>query len=135
MLQLLSHLRFMNLFYHHAHNVVSRVPFFADHEALGSFYTEADKDYDDVIERMIGKDMQAPLVQIMSGVQPKLSLMPQEGAENKQYFVVAMQLEKDLRSLIDQEIAKGVSEGTRQLLGNIADKSEMRTYKLKQRVK
>lgn len=135
MLQSLAHLRFMNLFYHQAHNTAARVPFFADHEAFGSFYAEMDSDYDSVAERMIGKGMDFTLEEVMMPVMEKMSNLPPSMGDNKAMFAYGLQLEEQLLRIIDEYIAKGVSEGTRQMLGDIADRTEIRIYKIKQRIK
>jgi len=44
-------------------------------------------------------------------------------------------MEEKLKDLIKQIIATGVSPGVEQLIGDIANKSEMRSYKIKQRMK
>jgi DNA-binding ferritin-like protein len=136
MFQLLVQLRAMQLFYHQAHNLAKGASFFADHEALGEFYAAAEGDYDSVIERMIGTHgpQSVDLMQIVKGVYTKLKSVPSGNvSENREYFSAGLQMEKELCSLV-QSIAPSVSEGTRQMIGDIADRSEVRQYKLKQRI-
>lgn len=54
--------------------------------------------------------------------------------ENVEYFKKIIELEQAILQIIAQETPK-VSIGTQQLIGDQADKSEARLYKLKQRVK
>jgi hypothetical protein len=44
-------------------------------------------------------------------------------------------MEQELCKKISMTIAAGVSPGTEQLLGNLCDFSEVRQYKIKQRIK
>jgi hypothetical protein len=44
-------------------------------------------------------------------------------------------MEMDLCKLIPAIISQGATEGTKQLLGDICNRSEMRQYKIKQRIK
>lgn len=128
----------MQLFYHSSHLLCARVPFFSDHSALGEFYAELDGEYDSIAERVIGSidPNMLHLPTISAGVSAKLQGLPSvEAKENSQFFEVALSLETELRSDIDELIKSGVSEGTRQLLGDISDSSEKRCYKIKQRLK
>lgn len=138
MKELLILLRSMQLFNHSAHHLVARAPFAADHELFGSFYSELDGEYDSVAERAIGKlgPEAANLGQIVAGVAAKLHGVPStELKENSQFFEISLRLEKELCDLISSVIKAGVSEGTRQRLGDICDRSEVRQYKIQQRIK
>ena len=54
---------------------------------------------------------------------------------NEQFFEQQLAHEQQLGDMVDKLCkAKDVSEGTKQLLGNIADMSEVRCYKIKQRL-
>jgi len=145
MVQLLVQLRSMQLFNHSAHNLCGRVPFFADHEAFGSFYPEHETAYDSVAERLIGKvgPQGLNLAQLIQQVSAKCAGLPStEVTENSKFFEVSLKLELEMCSIIESYIKQGViapgvpmSEGTRQMLGDLADKSEIRQYKIKQRIK
>lgn len=139
LLYLASCLKSMNLFYHLAHNLAARVPFFADHEAFGEFYEALDNDYDSVIERCIGLfgSQNVNIKQIVNQANSEFQSLPgNEVVENKKFFEIGLALEQKLQSKV-QELCKlpEASEGTKQLIGEIANQSEIRTYKLKQRIK
>ena len=137
MLQLLPLLRALNLYAHHAHNMCARVPFFQDHEALAEIYEKADSDYDAVIERIIGtKGAEGlDLSMIVGASLQKLQTMPL-GGQNSDMFQGILSMKMELVAQIEQLIkAGGLSQGTIQMLGDIADKEEVDLYKIKQRIK
>ena len=76
------------------------------------------------------------LQECLSSVISKIADAPSINVEsNKVYYDYQLKLEDKLTNLVKQVIAAGVSPGTEQLIGNIADKSEVRKYKIKQRIK
>jgi DNA-binding ferritin-like protein len=137
LLKLLVCLRTKQLFYHQAHNVCGRVPFFADHEALGEFYGEVESQYDRLAERIVGTFSSLPLKLIVGEVNQKLQALPElEALENKKMFELALSMESELQQL-GEAICKspGIAEGTRQLVGDLLDSGLSRMYKIKQRIK
>lgn len=139
MINLLVHLRAMQLFSHHAHNLVSRAVFFQDHDFFGEVYPQLESDYDSVIERIIGLqgEGQLALQPLLQAVVAKIANAPSVGVkENKVFFQYLLQQEQELCKLVE-ELAKvpGTSQGVIQTIGTIAEKSEIRQYKIKQRIK
>lgn len=132
MTKLAADLRFMQLYTHNAHNIIKGDTFFQDHEFLGELYPVYEAAYDSIIERMIGLSEKPDLIHILDiAVTTMKKTKAHEDA--KECFKDLMIFEK----YICQEVEKMVgeySEGTKQLLGNIADASEMRQYKLTQRI-
>lgn len=123
-------LRLMNLFYHNQHNLAKGIAFESDHELFLEFYEKMDDDYDDVVERSIGMGMSSPsnLALSTQHVAEKIKDVPVDKP-----FETAEQLEKilcDYCKLID----KDGSIGVKQLVGEIANQSEIRQYKIKQRL-
>lgn len=115
------------------------MPFHQDHEFFSDVYTFADGAYDSVIERIIGTKGEEGLHLkiILKGVYSKLDNKPDVGVtENKQFYLAIL----EQQNYINQEIntlckSEEVSEGTRQLIGDIADKLEVLIYKTKMRIK
>lgn len=136
MLELLCCLRALNLYAHHAHNTCARVPFFQDHAELAAIYEKADDDYDNVIERIIGtQDVTPSLQSIMSGAMSKLSSVPETG-QNSDKFENILRMKMDIIQKIELLVAGGeASQGTIQMLGDIANAEERDVYKIKQRIK
>lgn len=127
----------MHLLYHQYHHVAARVAFFSDHEAFSDFYNALESDYDKVAERLIGlsDSSQLNLHAILDGVSAKCKSYPQDAKENAILFQAALQCESELKQQIDALIKTGgVSEGTKNLLAQIADDSESRSYKIKRRL-
>lgn len=140
MIELLACLRALQLFTHHAHNLCGRVAFFSDHEFFGSSYGELEGDYDSLIERIIGTKGEVPeleLKALLSMVGSKLIDAPSVGQkENKIFFQYQLKHEQIICKYIEQLCKTGgLSQGQVQLLGDIAQRSEIRQYKIKQRCK
>jgi DNA-binding ferritin-like protein len=127
-------LRTLQLYGQNAHNLAKGKSFFADHDAMADFYSAAAADYDMVVERMIGCDMEVDLVKVHKNVCGYLEKLP-HNVENEKALEYIMALEKKLCAEVEKECKKSVSEGTRQLIGEVANKSESRQYKMKQRLK
>jgi DNA-binding ferritin-like protein len=86
---LLIHLRAMQLFTQHAHNLCGRVAFQQDHEFFGGVYEALDADYDSVVERIIGLggEQDLELGSILLGVSAVLKGSPSIGVkENSVYY-------------------------------------------------
>ena len=138
MKDLLIQLRAMQLFTHSAHNLVARTPFHTDHSFFGDVYSVLESDYDDVAERIIGLFGEEPmeLNSILMGVAAKLQGAPSIGVrENSVFYSHLLSQEIQLCEHIKKLVLAGISPGTEQLIGDIANKSESRQYKIKQRLK
>lgn len=125
--------RAMQLYTHNAHNMITGPTFFEDHEELGDLYPKYESIYDSLVERMIGLNISINLIESQSGAVAVIQNFP-SSSEPKPCFTVILQLEQMLCKKIQECLASHpYSEGTKQLLGGIADESEMRQYKLRQR--
>lgn len=129
-------LRYCQLYAHNAHNLVEKSLFFQDHAFLGDLYSAYEDAYDGVIERIIGlADSNAiNLVEVQIAAVNMLKSMPAKEVENVAYFQKIEMMEQKLRAHITA-LNPSVSVGTQQMIGNLADESEMRSYKLKARIK
>lgn len=116
---------------HDAHNNVSGPSFFADHDFLGELYGTYEDAYDSLVERYIGLTGQP--VNGVSLAKEALELAPDSNVEAIW----------DILSMFERTVCKvcyafcekeGVSEGTKQLVGELCNQAEMRQYKLKQRM-
>ena len=127
----------MQLFAHSCHNLVDGAPFHQDHEFFGAAYPAYEADYDSVAERCIGLhgEEYLKLENLVAGAAIKLKGAPSTGVkENSTFYQYLLQMEQELCTIVQGMLA-GASEGTRQLLGDICNLSEMRQYKIKQRLK
>jgi DNA-binding ferritin-like protein len=139
MLELASNLRALQFYAHHAHHIVARVVFNQDHEILSEIYTKADSDYDNVIERFIGLNGDVSLNehQVLSVAVSKIAALPMKDVkENKELLKTCLDLIKEINSKIEI-LCKDpkTTQGTIQMIGDIADKNEVLCYKLSQRLK
>jgi DNA-binding ferritin-like protein len=137
MKELLYLLRGMYFFAHGAHHLVKGTPFHSDHNFFGEVYGEIEGDFDDVAERIIGLygEETLKLDVVLGSAASKISDAPSVGVpDNKIFYEYQERLESRLRNLIKQIIEAGVSPGVEQLIGEIANKSEMRSYKIKRRL-
>lgn len=139
LLKLAAHLQAMKLCAHNAHHIASRVAFFADHEAFGDIYGALDGDFDSVMERMVGLfgPESANLQMLMAQVAAKTQMCPSTKApDNSALFSYHLQLEKELVSLVEM-ICKSseCKESTKQMISEIGNQSEIRQYKLQQRIR
>ena len=134
--QLAILLKFLDIYVHNAHNLSKGALFFGDHAFLGDIYAEADGNYDDVVERMIGLGQAVDLVKVHMQAIQMVQSKPQMVNENKEYFKIILETNKQICNLVNQ-LAKdpAIYEGTRQLIGEIANKKEMQNYKIGQRIK
>ena len=131
-------LRSMQIYSQNAHHLVKGTPFHSDHAFFGDVYNAVAEDFDDVAERIIGLygEEHLNLQNMLQAVVAKLVDAPSTGVpDNKVFYEYQLKMEDKLKSLIKQIIASGVSPGVEQLIGEISNKSEMRCYKIKQRMK
>ena len=139
MREILKQLRLIQLFTHGAHNFCARTPFHSDHEFFGSVYSSVEGDYDSVLERIIGlhgeEAVQYPTLHVE--VAQRLQQLPSVGVkENSTFYQALLQLDAELCAKINEVIKVGsVSPGTEQTLGSICESTEIRDYKIKQRIK
>ena len=125
-------LKYLELYAHQAHNLIKGQTFFADHDFLGEIYKIYSDEYDSVIERSIGlgKPVNIKKVNMLAAAE-----LPNDvNVVIPKCFQEIISNEKYLCQLVEQSV-KGASQGTVQLLGDIANKSEMRQYKIQQRIK
>ena len=137
MKDLATHLRYLQLQAHNAHNQVTGEAFFADHEYLGELYQAYEEAYDAVVERIIGSGQEIDLVSIQKDAAAKLA--KPVGVDDM--FIIFLQGEtvlcRKIEALCELPLIGGakrnLSQGTLNLLAGIADASEVRQYKIGQR--
>lgn len=123
-------LRYMQFYGHIGHNLLGGQTFFQDHSFLSELYSAYETHYDDIIERMIGLEEELDLVEIqkesVSGLKSPKSY--------ESCYKDLLDCEIELCQMIEK-LVKDSSQGTANLIQGIADQSEVRQYKLKQRLK
>ena len=137
-------LRHMQLYAHIAHNLTSGNTFFQDHEFLGELYPAYEAAYDSVVERMIGCELSPDLIKINKNAANMLERVSFK--EINSALSILLDCERTLCNLIEKEVVpnptshphggeKALSQGSVQMLGDIANASEVRKYKIQQRLK
>jgi DNA-binding ferritin-like protein len=137
MKELLYLLRAMNIYSQSAHHLVKGTPFHSDHAFFGDVYDALIDAYDSVAERIVSLYGEEPLKLdvVMSMAMSKIADAPSVGVmDNKVFYEYQERLESRLRDLVAKIIATGVSPGVEQLIGEIANQSEMRSYLIKRRL-
>lgn len=128
--ELASVLRFMQLYAHGLHNLCKGNTFFQDHLFFGELYPAYEAHYDDVVERMIGTGEKVDILEITKSACEELGYYKMDDV---QYGIdTILQYEQSICNYIER-LCEQSSEGTSQMLGDIANASEMRQYKMKQR--
>jgi len=123
---------------HHAHNNVKGILFHSDHEFFGELYPTYEAAYDGCVERYIGTcGKPVDSLRLAGDSLDLLTDLPIECGENNHAFYQGiLHVERAICTYIEScGKAAGMTEGTRQMLGNLADESEVRQYKIKQRLK
>lgn len=139
MYELICTFRAAQLYLHQAHLLAKGSLFLQDHEFLGELYAAMESDFDAVSERLIGMggESQFNLQEMMKKVVEKLASYPSTNVkENKEYFIKQLEIEK---SICDQVNAlckqHAENQGLVQLLGDCANRSQIRVYKISRRIK
>lgn len=132
MIKLATHLRHMQLYTHNAHNMCKGDTFFTDHPELGGLYGTYEDEYDGVVERLIGLGKAPDLLQVQKDAVAMLDSAGTPSGFNDAFSTI-LGYEEELCKLLD-EANEGASLGTQNFVQGIADTSEVRQYKLKQRL-
>ena len=128
--------RTMQMYYHFCHNLVSGETFFQDHEAFGEFYPALEGDYDRLVEYMIAtlgpKALDVKLVN--ESLFDELNKLKVDKLCCCEMFEKGLELEQEYVKALTK-LDKMAPIGLRNLVGDLAEKSDVRTYKIKQRIK
>lgn len=128
-------LRVLQLYYHHCHNLTKGLLFFQDHEFLGSAYAEVEGHYDSLAEYCIASlgDKAFDTELINKGIAKGLTGLKINSMAPNAMLEKALVLEAELYEDLT-ELDKGSPIGLRNLIGAIAEASDVRKYKLQQRL-
>lgn len=139
MLQLAILFRSMQLFAHSAHNLCKGKTFHEDHSFFGDAYGKFEGYYDSIIERLIGFGYEShlDLGHISLELSKKLMSAPSVNVQdNNEFYSYLLGQCSEASSLCDDFCkSEELTEGTKQLLGGIADELEVLKYKINRRLK
>lgn len=128
LIELAIHFRYMQLLAHNAHNLTSGPTFFENHEFFGELYPVYEAAYDSLVERCIGLgDEDIDLVE----VQKRAAAMLEDGEPFNTLFIGEEVIQQIVEKCFEED---DYTQGTLNLLAQLADDSEVRTYKLKQKL-
>lgn len=133
MVGLAAQLRAMQLFAHNMHNLTHGPQFMQNHSLFGELYPAYEAAYDSVVERVIGLHG-AQAIDLKSVQEQAVSILMEipevDAAEPWSAF---LELETNVRSAV-KTLSEGAEDGVIQMLGDISDKSDARSYKFQQLV-
>lgn len=133
--QLATLYRAAQFYAHTAHHFAKGATFYQDHEVLGELYAAYESAYDSLVERMIGNGEPFNAQQILTNAAAEANRYADPATFSQQTsFQVLLGIEQRIRASIDIQI-QSQTQGTQNLLAQLADDSEMRNYKLQQRLK
>lgn len=133
--QLATLYRAAQFYAHAAHNFAKGATFYQDHEALGELYGAYEEAYDSIVERMIGNGEPFSIQQILTNATAEANKYADPSTFSQvTSFQVLQGMEQRIRASIDIQIG-AQTQGTQNLLAQLADDSEMRSYKIGQRLK
>lgn len=133
MKELIVLFRCMQLYAHNSHNLVSGPEFFSDHKFLGELYPIYETAYDNLVERMLGfSDLSPDELLNIQTLAFNLLRQIKHSSNGKDIFKTLITCEEEVQVLCGKVRA---SVGTLNFVQQLADDSEARSYKLKQRVK
>jgi DNA-binding ferritin-like protein len=133
--KLAARFRAMQLFAHNAHLTTKGATFYQDHDAFGDLYPVYETAFDALVERTIGLggeyDAQASFKQVGDFLAPTWGCVAPDDCFDK-----LMEFEKRICSDITDVLTRmDVTQGVSNFLQGLADDSEKRQYKIKQRLK
>lgn len=119
---------------HNAHNFAHGSTFYQDHEELGGLYGTYETAYDGLVERMIGTGESFDINTVLTNAAAEAVKLPDPAAFSMNViFGAILEIEKKFRAEIDV-IYDSASTGTQNMLAQLADDSEVRSYKLQRRI-
>lgn len=119
---------------HNFHNLVKGPTFLEDHEFLGELYGQYEAAYDSCIERIIAFTGAADVTGITSKACAAAAQINPNGKSSAEMFAIILTLEKGFCSLI-KTVVPDCTDGTQNFLQGLADESEMRQYKISQKIR
>ena len=130
-------LRSMQVYYHNCHNLTKGQSFFGDHVSFNEFYSAVEEQYDSVAERAIGLyNEPLDLSILLPAISKNLEMVLGDYKTSDDMHKGGLELEKELMKICELvEENPMATLGTKNLTAGIADDSEIRSYKLNQRLK
>lgn len=130
--------RFLQLFAHAGHHLASGCTFNQDHAFFGELYGAYESAFDDLVERLVGLGKLTSVKDRIAIDTKASSILAKTDSEeltcSEDYFEILLEMEQEICGKIEKLAEGKVSQGTLNLLAQLADDSEKRQYKLTQRI-
>lgn len=138
MTALASIFRFLQLFAHAAHNMTKGCTFMQDHAFFGELYAAYEEAFDDLVERQIGlgklTDIQERFDIDLKAVNILKNTQGEDLTDCDGFYEILLEMEQEVCAKIEKLASGKISQGTMNLLAQLADDSEKRQYKIGQRL-
>ena len=115
-----------------SHHTIAGATFLVDHPFLGDLYSAYEDAYDGVVERIIGLGQKIDIPTTGLDAAKTAAAWSKVGGMND-WPRLLLDVESEIRKEIATLMKHGLSDGTQNFLQGIADESEVRSYKLRQR--
>lgn len=119
---------------HNFHNLIKGATFLEDHEFLGELYGIYEGAYDGCVERIIAFTGAADVTGITTKACGAAAQINPNGKSSSEMFATILTLEKGFCALI-KTVVPDCTDGTQNFLQGLADESEMRQYKISQKIR
>lgn len=131
----LIYARAMQLYYHYCHNLAYGTSFHQDHAFFGASYAEMEDDYDALVEYFISihGNSSFKTSKVSELVHEELEDLDIENMECVEMYQKAIELEKKFQGYLGK-INESGSMGLQNAVQGMATKSDVRLYKMRQRV-
>lgn len=130
--------RFLQLFAHAGHHLAKGCTFNQDHAFFGELYGAYEEAFDEVVERLIGTGKLKSVKDRIALDTKASAILAKTDSEEltcaEDYFEILLEMETEICGKIEKLIEGKLSQGTINLLAQLADDSEKRQYKLAQRL-
>lgn len=133
----ISKLRLLQLYYHNCHNLTKGIMFQQDHAFFAESYDRAENDYDSLVEYMIATlgNEAFNTATVIKHIAEELSEIKVEEMSSQEMYIKALELEVELYEELTELNDTSSRIGLINLIGDIATASDVRKYKMQQRLK
>lgn len=127
--------RAMQLYYHYCHNLVRGSDFHSDHNFFGDSYAALEGDYDSLTEYFISLNSNSAFKskQVTELVSAELEGLAVEKMSAEDMYKEAIKMEEDYQKYL-VSINKSGPLGLQNMIQGLATASDVRLYKIKQRL-
>lgn len=136
LLQAVIYSRILHIYYQHCHNLTYGSSFVGDHTVFNDFYEEVADNYDRLSEYTVSQfgNKEFNTTVIHESIMEELQNYKVENMTSQEMFNSSLILEFKFYNIL-KELDIKASIGLKNMIGDFAEKSDVRQYKIKQRLK